>query len=99
MLLLANPPLPPPLASSAFLPSRAWSSIDCRSLPLVASHSVPPLSSLIHALIGRTAYTSRHGFVMNGFAAHGLNEDAFGEKSELQGGLKTFDAFRMSSLL
>ncbi|PYH41661.1 COPII-coated vesicle protein [Aspergillus saccharolyticus JOP 1030-1] len=30
---------------------------------------------------------------MNGFGDHGLNEDAFGEKSELQGGLKTFDAF------
>ncbi|RAL02049.1 putative COPII-coated vesicle protein [Aspergillus ibericus CBS 121593] len=30
---------------------------------------------------------------MNGFSAHGLDEDAFGEKSELQGGLKTFDAF------
>ena len=34
---------------------------------------------------------------MNGFASHGLDEDAFGEKSGLQGGLKTFDAFRMSS--
>ena len=31
---------------------------------------------------------------MNGFASHGLDEDAFGEKSGLQGGLKTFDAFR-----
>ncbi|PYH95293.1 putative COPII-coated vesicle protein [Aspergillus ellipticus CBS 707.79] len=30
---------------------------------------------------------------MNGFAAHGLDEDAFDEKSGLQGGLKTFDAF------
>ncbi|KAI2967533.1 hypothetical protein CBS147323_4757 [Aspergillus niger] len=30
---------------------------------------------------------------MNGFASHGLDEDAFGEKSGLQGGLKTFDAF------
>ncbi|KAF7586821.1 hypothetical protein BBP40_008261 [Aspergillus hancockii] len=31
---------------------------------------------------------------MNGFSAHGLDEDAFGEKSAgLQGGLKTFDAF------
>ncbi|KAE8144667.1 endoplasmic reticulum vesicle transporter-domain-containing protein [Aspergillus avenaceus] len=30
---------------------------------------------------------------MNGFAAHGLDEDAFGDKSGLQGGLKTFDAF------
>ncbi|OJJ95355.1 hypothetical protein ASPACDRAFT_82201 [Aspergillus aculeatus ATCC 16872] len=30
---------------------------------------------------------------MNGFADHGLNEDAFSEKSQLQGGLKTFDAF------
>lgn len=30
---------------------------------------------------------------MNGFAAKGLDEDAFGEKSA-QGSLKTFDAFR-----
>ncbi|KAL2817299.1 endoplasmic reticulum vesicle transporter-domain-containing protein [Aspergillus cavernicola] len=30
---------------------------------------------------------------MNGFAAHDLNEDAFGEKSNLKGGLQTFDAF------
>ncbi|PWY75120.1 DUF1692-domain-containing protein [Aspergillus heteromorphus CBS 117.55] len=30
---------------------------------------------------------------MNGFSAHGLDEDAFSEKSGLQGGLKTFDAF------
>lgn len=33
---------------------------------------------------------------MNGLAAHGLDEDAFGEKPGL---LKTFDAFRMSDLL
>jgi hypothetical protein len=31
--------------------------------------------------------------VMNGFADHGLDEDAFGEKSTLKG-LQTFDAFR-----
>lgn len=36
---------------------------------------------------------------MNGFASHGLDEDAFGEKSGLQGGLKTFDAFRMSNFI
>ncbi|RHZ60811.1 endoplasmic reticulum-Golgi intermediate compartment family protein [Aspergillus thermomutatus] len=30
---------------------------------------------------------------MNGFASHRLDEDAFGEKSNLKGGLKTFDAF------
>ncbi|KAI9925531.1 hypothetical protein ASPWEDRAFT_28969 [Aspergillus wentii DTO 134E9] len=30
---------------------------------------------------------------MNGFTSHDLDEDAFGEKSGLQGGLKTFDAF------
>jgi hypothetical protein len=30
---------------------------------------------------------------MNGFADHGLDEDAFGEKSTLNG-LQTFDAFR-----
>ena len=30
----------------------------------------------------------------NGFAAHGLNEDAFGEKTGIGSGLKTFDAFR-----
>ncbi|KKK18953.1 COPII-coated vesicle protein, partial [Aspergillus ochraceoroseus] len=30
---------------------------------------------------------------MNGFAAHHLDEDAFGEKSNVGGGLKTFDAF------
>ncbi|KAI9368172.1 endoplasmic reticulum vesicle transporter-domain-containing protein [Aspergillus egyptiacus] len=30
---------------------------------------------------------------MNGFAAHDLDEDAFGEKSSLKGGLRTFDAF------
>jgi len=33
---------------------------------------------------------------MNGFSAHGLDEDAFGEKSDLKGSLRTFDAFRMS---
>jgi hypothetical protein len=32
---------------------------------------------------------------MNGFAKHGLDEDAFDEKSTLAG-LKTFDAFRKS---
>lgn len=31
---------------------------------------------------------------MNGFAAHGLDEDAFGEKRSITAGLKTFDAFR-----
>ncbi|KAL4806201.1 hypothetical protein BDV18DRAFT_160269 [Aspergillus unguis] len=31
--------------------------------------------------------------VMNGFASHGLDEDAFAEKSSLKGGLQTFDAF------
>ncbi|GMG47949.1 unnamed protein product [Aspergillus oryzae var. brunneus] len=31
---------------------------------------------------------------MNGFASHDLDEGAFGENSGLQGGLKTFDAFR-----
>lgn len=31
---------------------------------------------------------------MNGFAAHGLDEDAFGEKPGIGAGLKTFDAFR-----
>ncbi|PLN79519.1 putative COPII-coated vesicle protein, partial [Aspergillus taichungensis] len=30
---------------------------------------------------------------MNGYSKHHLDEDAFGEKSGLQGGLKTFDAF------
>lgn len=35
---------------------------------------------------------------MNGFAAKGLDEDAFGEKSA-QGSLKTFDAFRTYSVL
>ncbi|ODM16487.1 hypothetical protein SI65_07994 [Aspergillus cristatus] len=30
---------------------------------------------------------------MNGFSAHGLDEDAFGEKSDLKGSLRTFDAF------
>ncbi|KAL4964880.1 endoplasmic reticulum vesicle transporter-domain-containing protein [Aspergillus stella-maris] len=30
---------------------------------------------------------------MNGFASHGLDEDAFGEKSNLKSGLQTFDAF------
>lgn len=33
---------------------------------------------------------------MNGFSAHGLDEDAFAEKSSLKGGLQTFDAFRKS---
>jgi hypothetical protein len=32
---------------------------------------------------------------MNGFAKHGLDDDAFGEKSTLAG-LRTFDAFRES---
>ena len=31
---------------------------------------------------------------MNGFADHGLSEDAFGEKDNLAGGLRSFDAFR-----
>ncbi|KKA24394.1 hypothetical protein T310_1579 [Rasamsonia emersonii CBS 393.64] len=30
---------------------------------------------------------------MNGYAAHGLDEDAFGEKRSIAAGLKTFDAF------
>ncbi|OJJ82462.1 endoplasmic reticulum-Golgi intermediate compartment family protein [Aspergillus glaucus CBS 516.65] len=30
---------------------------------------------------------------MNGFSAHGLGDDAFGEKSDLKGSLRTFDAF------
>ncbi|WEW58354.1 hypothetical protein PRK78_003822 [Emydomyces testavorans] len=30
---------------------------------------------------------------MNGFADHGLDEDAFGDKKGLAGGLRTFDAF------
>jgi hypothetical protein len=34
---------------------------------------------------------------MNGFAAVGMDEDAFGEKKGLQG-LRTFDAFRMCHL-
>lgn len=34
---------------------------------------------------------------MNGFAEKGLDEDAFGEKSTMQKGLQTFDAFRMSA--
>lgn len=34
---------------------------------------------------------------MNGFSAHGLEDDAFGEKSDVKGSLRTFDAFRMSS--
>ena len=32
---------------------------------------------------------------MNGFAAHGLDEDAFGEKNGLSSGIRSFDAFRM----
>ncbi len=32
---------------------------------------------------------------MNGFAKHGLDDDAFSEKSALSG-LRTFDAFRES---
>ena len=35
---------------------------------------------------------------MNGFASHGLDEAAFGEKDALSSGLKTFDAFRESPL-
>lgn len=31
---------------------------------------------------------------MNGFAGHGLDEGAFGEKDSLTSGLRTFDAFR-----
>lgn len=31
---------------------------------------------------------------MNGFADHGLDEAAFGEKSGFTEGLRTFDAFR-----
>jgi hypothetical protein len=34
---------------------------------------------------------------MNGYASHGLDEDAFGEKSSVKGSLKTFDAFRKFS--
>lgn len=33
---------------------------------------------------------------MNGFADHGLDEGAFGEKKGFSEGLRTFDAFRMS---
>ena len=32
---------------------------------------------------------------MNGFADHGLDEGAFGEKKGFSEGLRTFDAFRM----
>ena len=35
---------------------------------------------------------------MNGFADHGLDEGAFGEKKGFSEGLRTFDAFRMSSI-
>lgn len=35
---------------------------------------------------------------MNGFVDHGLDEGAFGEKKGFSEGLRTFDAFRMSSL-
>lgn len=35
---------------------------------------------------------------MNGFADHGLDESAFGEKASLGSGLRTFDAFRESLL-
>ena len=35
---------------------------------------------------------------MNGFADHGLDEGAFGEKKGFSEGLRTFDAFRMSCL-
>ena len=31
---------------------------------------------------------------MNGFAERGLDEDAFGEKKSLTGGIRSFDAFR-----
>lgn len=31
---------------------------------------------------------------MNGYASHGLDEDAFGEKSSVRRSLRTFDAFR-----
>lgn len=33
---------------------------------------------------------------MNGFADHGLDEGAFGEKKGFSEGLRTFDAFRTS---
>ena len=36
---------------------------------------------------------------MNGFAAHGLDEDAFGEKKGLSSGIRSFDAFRMAFLV
>jgi hypothetical protein len=31
---------------------------------------------------------------MNGFAQHGLNEEAFGEKDDNFSAIRTFDAFR-----
>ena len=34
---------------------------------------------------------------MNGFASHGLDEAAFGDKGGFSSGLKTFDAFRKLS--
>lgn len=36
---------------------------------------------------------------MNGFADHGLDEAAFGEKKGFTDGLRTFDAFRGSSVV
>lgn len=36
---------------------------------------------------------------MNGFSTHGLDEDAFGEKTSGGAGLRTFDAFRMSTIV
>lgn len=35
---------------------------------------------------------------MNGFADHGLDESVFGEKKGFSDGLRTFDAFRESSV-
>lgn len=35
---------------------------------------------------------------MNGFADHGLDESAFREKIGLSEGIRSFDAFRKSSL-
>lgn len=35
---------------------------------------------------------------MNGFADHGLDEGAFGEKKGLSEGIRSFDAFRKSTI-
>lgn len=68
---------------------------------LFAFHFVGDWTKYISFIISRTTPTRRFSWLnenqivpMNGFADHGLDEAAFGEKKGFSEGLRTFDAFR-----